>query len=62
MQADNVQITELPGLDPSKLSYEATVTPKALMRPENLVFGRNFTGNSPPRAPRKKEKKKYLRS
>ncbi|KAF2496258.1 branched-chain-amino-acid aminotransferase [Lophium mytilinum] len=30
-------------IDPSKLSIEKTTTPKTLLPPEELVFGRNFT-------------------
>lgn len=33
----------LPGLDPSKLSITQTITPKDLVPPEQLIFGRNFT-------------------
>ena len=31
-------------LDPSKLKIEKSTQPKALKKPEELVFGRNFTG------------------
>ncbi|KAF2704524.1 branched-chain amino acid aminotransferase II [Pleomassaria siparia CBS 279.74] len=31
------------GIDPSKLTIEKTTTPKDLLPPEQLVFGRNFT-------------------
>ncbi|KAL1965136.1 hypothetical protein VTN77DRAFT_6049 [Rasamsonia byssochlamydoides] len=34
---------ELPGLDPSKLTVTKTTTPKELIPPEQLVFGRTFT-------------------
>lgn len=37
----------LPGLDPSKLSITQTITPKDLVPPEQLIFGRNFTGMAP---------------
>lgn len=32
------------GLDPSRLSITKTSHPKALSKPETLVFGREFTG------------------
>jgi branched-chain amino acid aminotransferase len=32
------------GLDASKLSIEKTGKPKGLSKPEDLVFGREFTG------------------
>ncbi|KAL1983581.1 hypothetical protein VTN96DRAFT_10241 [Rasamsonia emersonii] len=35
--------TELPGLDPSKLTITRTTTPKELIPPEQLVFGKTFT-------------------
>lgn len=34
------------GLDPSKLTITETKNPKALSKPEDLVFGREFTGTS----------------
>lgn len=34
-------------IDPSKLKVETTSQPKGLKKPEELVFGRNFTGNVP---------------
>jgi branched-chain amino acid aminotransferase len=33
-------------IDPTKLSITKTTTPKALLPHEELVFGRNFSGNS----------------
>jgi branched-chain amino acid aminotransferase len=36
--------SQLPGLDPSKLTITKTTTPKALMDSKDLVFGKNFTG------------------
>ena len=33
-------------IDPRKLVVEKTSHPKALMKPEELVFGRNFTGTT----------------
>ena len=35
---------QIQDLDPSKLTIEKTSKPKALKKPEELVFGRNFTG------------------
>lgn len=35
---------KLPDIDASKLTITRTQTPKALMKPEELVFGHNFTG------------------
>ena len=34
-------------LDASKLKVRKTNDPRPLMKPEELVFGRNFTGNVP---------------
>jgi branched-chain amino acid aminotransferase len=36
--------SQLPGLDPSKLTVTKTTTPKELMDSKDLVFGKNFTG------------------
>jgi branched-chain amino acid aminotransferase len=33
-------------IEPSKLSITTTTTPKALLPPEELIFGRNFSGAS----------------
>ncbi|CAZ81609.1 unnamed protein product [Tuber melanosporum] len=33
----------IPDIDASKLTITRTQTPKALMKPEDLIFGRNFT-------------------
>jgi branched-chain amino acid aminotransferase len=35
---------QLPGLDSSKLTITKTTTPKELIPPEQLVFGKTFTG------------------
>jgi branched-chain amino acid aminotransferase len=35
---------KLAGLDSSKLEITKTTTPKAISKPEDLVFGREFTG------------------
>ena len=36
---------KLEDIDPSKLVVQRTAAPKKLMKSEDLVFGRNFTGN-----------------
>lgn len=38
------QAATLRGLDASKLSITKTQSPKALTKPEELVFGKEFTG------------------
>ena len=38
--------SQLPGLDPSKLTITKTTTPKELMDSKDLVFGKNFTGGT----------------
>jgi branched-chain amino acid aminotransferase len=35
-------------LDPSKLTIEKTVKPSKLTKPEDLIFGRTFTGSPRP--------------
>lgn len=42
--ADEPALSKLPDVDPSKLQISRTLSPKALMREEELVFGRTFTG------------------
>lgn len=44
IQSDEAGIAKLPGIDPHALSITETTTPKNLIPPEELVFGRNFTG------------------
>jgi hypothetical protein len=44
LQADEDSLSKLPGLDASKLSITNTITPKKIVPPEELVFGRTFTG------------------
>ena len=44
LQADEETLSKLPGLDASKLSITKTITPKKIVPPEELVFGRTFTG------------------
>lgn len=36
--------SQLPGLDASKLTVSKTTTPKELTPPQDLVFGKTFTG------------------
>ncbi|KAJ9648049.1 branched-chain-amino-acid transaminase bat2 [Coniosporium apollinis] len=43
LQIDTNSDPKLAGIDPSKLSITKTTTPKDLLPPEELVFGRNFT-------------------
>jgi len=38
--------TTIRDIDPSKLTITSTTTPKSLLPPEELIFGRNFTGES----------------
>jgi branched-chain amino acid aminotransferase len=33
-------------INPTKLTIEKTTTPKDLLPPQELIFGRNFTGDS----------------
>jgi branched-chain amino acid aminotransferase len=44
LKTDDASIKHLPGLDSSKLSITKTTTPKNLVPPEELIFGRTFTG------------------
>ena len=46
IQTDASSLARLPNIDPSKLSITETTTPKELVPPEELVFGRTFTGES----------------
>ena len=46
IQTDASSLAKLPNIDPSKLSITETTTPKELIPPEELVFGRTFTGKS----------------
>ncbi|KAK7511652.1 aminotransferase [Phyllosticta citriasiana] len=41
--ADEASVSKLARIDPSKLSITKTTTPKDLLPPEELVFGRTFT-------------------
>jgi branched-chain amino acid aminotransferase len=46
LKTDDPSIKNLPGLDPSRLSITETITPKELVPPEELIFGRTFTGKA----------------
>lgn len=37
---------QLPDLDASKLTVTKTSTPKELQKPQDLVFGKTFTGKN----------------
>ncbi|MCJ1295973.1 hypothetical protein MMC34_007538 [Xylographa carneopallida] len=43
LQAEEEAIKNLPSIDPSQLSITRSTTPKQLLPPEELVFGRTFT-------------------
>lgn len=43
IQSDEAEIAQLPGINPESLSISKTTTPKELLPPEELVFGKNFT-------------------
>ena len=44
IQSEQDALKRLPDIDPSKLTVTETTTPKKLLPPEELVFGRTFTG------------------
>lgn len=44
IQSSEAGTVKLPGIDPNAVSIVETITPKTLISPEELVFGRNFTG------------------
>jgi branched-chain amino acid aminotransferase len=44
IHADASVGTKIQDIDPTKLSITKTTTPKGLLPPEELIFGRNFTG------------------
>lgn len=48
IKAEAASAVKPQGLDASKLTIERTGKPKGLSKPETLVFGREFTGKSPP--------------
>ena len=43
IQSQEEALARLPNIDPSKLTITKTTTPKQLVPPEELVFGRTFT-------------------
>lgn len=45
-QCYSVQASQNAGIDPSKLTIERTTSPKTQLKPQELVFGRSFTGIS----------------
>lgn len=47
IKADSASTIKPQDIDPSKLSITKTTTPKELVPPNELVFGRTFTGQSP---------------
>src|ERR1700744_4036261 len=53
LAADDDFYSKLPGIDPSKLNVTNTITPKALVPNQDLIFGRTFTGTSWPIARRR---------
>lgn len=44
IQSQEEELARLPDIDPNKLSITKTTTPKQIVPPEELIFGRNFTG------------------
>ena len=44
IQSQEEEIARLPDLDPGALSITRTTTPKHILPPKELIFGRNFTG------------------
>ena len=44
IQTQEDALAKLPGLNPSACTYTHSLTPKVLTPPEELVFGRAFTG------------------
>lgn len=44
IKAAAASASKLQGLDPKKLTIQETTTPKSLSKPEDLVFGKTFTG------------------
>ena len=46
IHADASVGTTIQDIDPTKLTITKTSTPKDLLPPEELVFGRNFSGES----------------
>lgn len=46
IRPDAAAINQLPGLDPAKLIVHETKSPKPLVDPAKLVFGKEFSGES----------------
>ena len=49
LKVDTSSSQDVAGLDPAQLSIAKSTTPKDLLPPEELVFGRTFTGSFPDR-------------
>ena len=47
IKAEAASATQLLGLDASKVTVQKSTTPKELLAPKDLVFGRTFTGIFP---------------
>ena len=47
IHADASVGNKIQDIDPTKLSITRTTSPKDLLPPEDLIFGRNFTGRRP---------------
>ena len=48
VKAEAASASKLSGIDPKKLSITKTTSPKPLSKPEDLVFGKEFTGARDP--------------
>lgn len=46
VKAEAAQATKQAGIDPKKLSITKTSSPRQISKPEDLVFGKEFTGKS----------------
>ena len=44
IQSQEEKVAQLPDINPDTLSIARTTTPKPVQPPEELVFGRTFTG------------------
>ena len=44
IQSQEEEIAQLPDINPGALSITRTTTPKPILPPEELIFGRTFTG------------------
>ena len=48
LQTQEEELARLPDLNPQLLSVTQSTTPKTIIPPEELIFGRNFTGTMQP--------------